>query len=76
MNIKIVQLQSGKIYYETGSHYQPISFKPLEPSSFTPDFNLMVYGYTVEPQQINTIISLNQIRELRDALNKFLPKEI
>ena len=75
MNIIITNNQEGQRYLESGSHYNAVRFNPLRSSSFHMDWNLCVDGYAIQERKINTLMSLNQLRELRDALNKILPEK-
>lgn len=75
MQIRIANIQDGKSYFESGSHYDCVRFNPLANTSFHSDWMLDVHGYTLSQHEINTVMSLNQLRELRDALNKFLPEK-
>jgi hypothetical protein len=75
MHITIINIQDGRKYLESDSHYTAVRFNPLANSSFNIDWHLDVHGYTVSQREINTLMSLNQLRELRDALNKFLPEK-
>lgn len=72
--IKIVNTQEGRIYFETGGHYKSIRFNSLAQDGFSVDWELAVFGHTFQKNEIHTVMSLNQLRELRDALNKFLPE--
>lgn len=72
MHIKIMYCPTARVVFETGSHYADIRFNPLTSGSFARHYTLNVSAADKTFFQEN--FSLNDLRELRDALNKLLPE--
>lgn len=69
MRLFLRATRTGNILAETGSHYVSISGNPLEVSGYEAYFNLRVHGTNRQSTDLNNL-SYNDLRELRDFLNK------
>lgn len=74
MKIKIINTEEERIYLHSGEHYRSLSFDSMAAQAFSCIWELSLYGHTFQENEVQTVMSLNQLRELRDALNKFIPE--